>query len=218
MPPVMAWVGAIVIAAGVSGTVAIPPRARDSRLELERSAKFIHGPGATDPAFDAAANPTAGVVALVRVGPGVQIFEPARGRATLDQVDKTFIPALLPIVVGTTVEFPNHDEIYHNVFSYSRAKRFDLGRYASDEKRFVTFDTPGIVRVFCEIHSFMRATIVVLPTSHFSVVDEAGGFELHDVPAGEYQLLLWHEGLADLVPVRSVSLAATDSVRVRLEP
>lgn len=217
MPAFAAWLPAVVIAAAVSGTVVLPPRARDSRLEIERSAKFIHGPAAASPVFDEAAA-AGGVVALVRVGPGVQMFEPRRGRATLDQVDKTFVPALLPIVVGTTVDFPNHDEIYHNVFSYSRAKRFDLGRYASDEKRSVTFDTPGIVRVFCEIHSFMRATIVVVPTPHYSVVDESGGFELRDVPAGEYQLLLWHEGLADLMPVRRVSLAATDSVRVRLEP
>ncbi len=218
MPAVAAWLAAIVLAAVVSGTVVIPPSPTQSRLELERSAKFIHGPGATDPGFEATTNASAGVVALVRVGPGVRMFEPARGRATLDQIDKTFIPALLPIVVGTTVEFPNHDEIYHNVFSYSRAKRFDLGRYASDETRSVTFDTPGVVRIFCEIHSFMRATIVVLPTPHFAIVDDTGGFEVRDVPAGEYQLLLWHEGLSDLVPVRSVSLAATDSVRVRLEP
>ncbi|MFN0152694.1 MAG: plastocyanin/azurin family copper-binding protein [bacterium] len=218
MPAAAVWLPAVVLAAVVSGTVAIPPSAAPSRLELERSAKFIHGPGATDPGFESSANATTGVVALVRVGPGVRMFEPARGRATLDQVDKTFIPALLPIVVGTTVDFPNQDEIYHNVFSYSRPKRFDLGRYASGEKRSVTFDTPGVVRVFCEIHSFMRATIVVLPTPYFAVVDDAGGFEVRGVPSGEYQLLLWHEGLADLVPVRSVSLAATDSVRVRLEP
>jgi hypothetical protein len=210
------WLSSIVVAAVVSGSIAIP-RPPDSALEMERRAKFVHGPRGSEP------TPTPGdelsaVIALVRTGPGVRLLEPSRRHATLDQIDKTFVPSVLPIVVGTTVDFPNHDEIYHNVFSYSPTKRFDLGRYASEETRSVRFDKPGVVRVFCEIHSFMRAAIVVLPTTHYSVVDEAGTFELRDVPAGQYEVLVWYDGLADLESVRSLSVAATDSIRIRLEP
>jgi hypothetical protein len=114
--------------------------------------------------------------------------------------------------------FPNLDPIYHNVFSYSKAKRFDLGRYAGDESRSVTFDKPGVVRVFCEIHSFMSATIVVLPAPWFCAIDEAGWFEMRDVPAGSYEILVWSEGESELVPLRPLTVAETDSVRMRLAP
>jgi plastocyanin len=210
------WLSSIVIAAVVSGSIAIP-RSPDTTLEQERRAKFVHGPRDSQPT-PMPGEELAAVVALVRTGPGVRMLEPSRRRATLDQIDKTFVPSVLPIVVGTTVDFPNHDEIYHNVFSYSKAKRFDLGRYASEETRSVRFDKPGVVRVFCEIHSFMRAAIIVLPTTHYTIVDESGTFELRDVPAGQYEVLVWHDGLSELESVRTLSVAATDSIRIRLEP
>jgi len=110
------------------------------------------------------------------------------------QKDLTFIPALLPIQVGTKVEFPNLEkDTYHNIFSYSPAKRFDLGRYRPDEKPVpsVVFDVPGLVTLRCDIHEHMRGLILVLATPHFVVTDESGHFRLTGLPSGHYTLKAW---------------------------
>jgi plastocyanin len=109
------------------------------------------------------------------------------------QRDLTFIPAILPIQVGTTVEFPNLDDTYHNIFSYSPAKRFDLGRYRREERPVPTviFDKPGLVTLRCDIHEHMRGLILVLNTPHFVMSDSAGHFHLDGLPAGHYTLKAW---------------------------
>jgi plastocyanin len=115
-------------------------------------------------------------------------------RATLDQRNETFVPHVLAITVGTTVDFPNSDRVYHNVFSLSGAKRFDLGRYASGRSRSVRFDRPGIVRVFCEIHSHMSAFILVFNHRYFAVTGADGRYQISRVPPGRYTLVAWNEG------------------------
>ena len=110
------------------------------------------------------------------------------------QKDLAFVPALLPIQVGTRVEFPNLEkDTYHNIFSYSPAKRFDLGRYRPDEKPVpsVVFDVAGLVTLRCDIHEHMRGLILVLATPHFVVTDDAGRFRLTGLPAGHYTLKAW---------------------------
>jgi plastocyanin len=109
------------------------------------------------------------------------------------QKDLTFIPALLPIEVGTRVQFPNLDDQYHNIFSYSPAKRFDLGRYRPEERPIpsVTFDQPGLVTLRCDIHEHMRGLILVLNTPYFVMSDTAGHFRLDKLPAGHYTLKAW---------------------------
>jgi len=109
------------------------------------------------------------------------------------QKDLTFIPALLPIRVGTRVEFPNLDDTYHNIFSYSPAKRFDLGRYRAEERPIPAevFDKPGLVTLRCDIHEHMRGLILVLSTSHFVMTDTVGRFRLSGLPAGRYTLKAW---------------------------
>ena len=109
------------------------------------------------------------------------------------QKDLTFIPALLPIQVGTKVEFPNLDDTYHNIFSYSPAKRFDLGRYRAEERPIPTqiFDKPGLVTLRCDIHDHMRGLILVLNTSYFVVTGPDGHFRLDGLPAGRYTLKAW---------------------------
>ena len=111
----------------------------------------------------------------------------------LAQRDLAFLPALLPVQVGTRVEFPNYDDTYHNIFSYSPAKRFDLGRYRPDEKPVPSqvFDTPGLVTLRCDIHEHMRGLILVLATPHFVVCDAEGRFRLTGLPAGRYVLKAW---------------------------
>ena len=111
----------------------------------------------------------------------------------ITQKDLTFIPALLPVRVGTKVEFPNLDDTYHNIFSYSPAKRFDLGRYRPDERPIPSqvFDKPGLVTLRCDIHEHMRGLILVLSTPYFVMTDTAGHFRLSGLPAGHYTLKAW---------------------------
>lgn len=100
-----------------------------------------------------------------------------------------FRPSVAVVRTGTTVEFPNEDDEFHNVFSYSKPKRFDLGRFRRDElSPAVVFDKPGLVRIFCEIHQHMRCMILVVDTPHFTLTDTSGKFRLANVPAGEHTL------------------------------
>lgn len=111
----------------------------------------------------------------------------------MPQRNYQFGQSLLIVPRGSTVVFPNEDDDYHNVFSLSRPKRFDLGRYKKSEKPAptVTFDKPGVVRLFCEIHEHMRGTIVVVESPYFTLTDERGGFHLRGLPAGNYTLKVW---------------------------
>ena len=119
-------------------------------------------------------------------------FEPPRVHPKLDQRDMVFHPLVLPVVVGTTVDFPNSDPLFHNVFSFSQAKEFDLGRYPKGQKKSVTFDKTGVVSVYCEIHSYMFATILVLQNPYFAIPDEEGNYSLSGVPGGSYQISFWY--------------------------
>ena len=108
------------------------------------------------------------------------------------QLGETFIPHVLPVMAGSTVEFPNQDPIFHNVFSLSGTRTFDLGRYPKGDSRSVTFDQPGIVPVFCHLHSDMSAIILVLETPFFTVPDGDGQYRIDDIPPGSYTLVAWH--------------------------
>ncbi len=119
-------------------------------------------------------------------------FAPPSVHPTLDQHDMVFRPLVLPVLVGTTVDFPNSDPLFHNVFSLSDAKEFDLGKYPKGERRSVTFDRTGVVSVYCEIHSYMFASILVLQNPHFSVPDQNGNYEIGGMPAGTYAVSFWY--------------------------
>jgi plastocyanin len=127
----------------------------------------------------------------------------------LAQKDLAFVQALFPVQVGTRVEFPNLDDTFHNIFSYSAPKRFDLGRYRPDERPIPSqvFDVPGLVTLRCEIHEHMRGVILVLDTPHFVVTDAGGNFRLSGLPAGKYVLKAW---LSSKV-TREQSVELTDS-------
>lgn len=118
-------------------------------------------------------------------------------RAEIIQKNEMFIPRVAAVPVGSTVDFPNEDPIYHNVFSLSRARTFNLGRYPRGTSERVRFDRPGIVKVFCDIHSHMSAAVIVFNHSWFVVPDESGRFELPDMPSGERRITAWHERLGD---------------------
>jgi plastocyanin len=113
--------------------------------------------------------------------------------AQMLQKDLAFVPMLLPVQLGTKVEFPNQDDTYHNIFSYSTPKRFDLGRYRADERPvpFQIFDLPGLVTLHCDIHEHMRGLILVVDTPYFVTTDIAGNFRLGGLPSGRYTLKAW---------------------------
>lgn len=126
-----------------------------------------------------------------------------------------FKPALVPVQRGTKVVFPNADEFYHNVFSYSRTKRFDLGRFLKGESPpAVQFDQPGEVKVYCEIHRHMRASILVLETPHFTKTDAEGNFKLPNLPTGRYTLKAWQD--SKTFYETTVELKAGETVKVDL--
>jgi hypothetical protein len=113
--------------------------------------------------------------------------------ARIEQENRRFTPETLVIQAGSKVSFPNFDPIFHNVFSLSRTKMFDLGNYPKGETRVVTFNEPGIVFVNCHLHSNMTATIVVAPNRWNVKVSRDGTFELDDVPPGKYTIVAWHK-------------------------
>ncbi len=105
-----------------------------------------------------------------------------------------FSPHILPVMIGTKVEWPNNDDIYHNVFSMSDNKAFDLGLYKGNPPdKFIVFDKPGRVDVFCSIHANMHCVVLVLPNPYFALTDDGGDYKISDVPSGTYQLKAWSE-------------------------
>ncbi|HEY3661908.1 MAG TPA: carboxypeptidase regulatory-like domain-containing protein [Chthoniobacterales bacterium] len=134
---------------------------------------------------------------------------------SVSQKDLAFRPPLLAIRVGTKVEFPNEDDTYHNIFSYSPAKRFDLGRYPPEEKPVpsVVFDKAGLVTLRCDIHEHMRGLILVLQTPYFTITDASGHFRLTNLPPGQYVLKAWinsRKTLEHPVELKSATALHTD--------
>ena len=118
-------------------------------------------------------------------------------KVAIRQLAEAFTPRVVAVPLGSEVEFPNDDPIYHNVFSLSRAKNFNLGRFPRGATRSVRFDRVGVVKVFCEIHSHMSATVMVFDHPWFAIPGEDGRFALFGVPAGNRDITAWHERLGD---------------------
>ncbi len=138
-------------------------------------------------------------------------------RLKVSQRDATFAPAFLVAVKGQTVDFPNDDKMDHNVFSFSKTKRFDLGVYPKGQSKSVTFDKEGPAVIFCSVHEFMNAVILVVPNPFFAVADGLGRFAIAGVPPGHYQVRAWHPTLPEgkeYVEVSEVEATAGTPVRV----
>ena len=118
-----------------------------------------------------------------------------QGRYTLLQKNRTFIPHLQVIPVGSTVQFPNADPFYHNVFSLFDGKRFDLGLYEAGSTKSVAFSRKGVSYIFCNIHPEMSAVVITLSTPLYAVADPGDSFVLRDIPPGDYNLHVWVEGV-----------------------
>jgi plastocyanin len=191
-------------AATIEGRVTLPKR--EATTVVNKRYEIVSRGGVVS------TNPPVAVVYLEGDFPAAKPEPVAR----VEQKDLMFVPQLLVVQVGTKVEFPNLDDTFHNIFSYSPAKRFDLGRYRTDEKPVpaVMFDTPGLVVLRCEIHEHMRGVILVLATPHFTVTDTAGSYRLEGLPAGTYRLKTWLDSQTTLE--RTVQLAADTTLRLDL--
>jgi len=132
-------------------------------------------------------------VVFVQTPPAGKALPAGTRAAVMDQVHKQFVPPLLPVVVGTEVHFPNHDQIHHHVYSFSRTKSFEIPLYKGEEAPPVLFEKAGVVKVGCNIHDWMSGVILILPTPYYVTTDDAGGFVLRDLPPGTYSLACWHE-------------------------
>jgi plastocyanin len=170
--------------AAVEGVVQLPPPT------MERALSQRYGTNAE--ATLTASNPPAAIIYLEGNFP-LNVKPVAKTSAEqMAQKNILFAPDLVAVRVGTAVEFPNLDDTYHNVFSYSKTKRFDLGRYRKNEKPgTVIFDKPGVVTVHCEIHDRMRGTLLILETPYFQKTDSSGHYRLDHLPAGHFALKAW---------------------------
>jgi plastocyanin len=115
-------------------------------------------------------------------------------KVVLDQRNLSFAPRVLVVRVGTTVDFPNNDKVFHNVFSFRDGKKFDLGMYPTGTTKHLLFDKPGLARLFCNIHPNMAAYVMAVDTPFYAVSDEHGGFVIAGVPAGSYTYYAWRPG------------------------
>jgi plastocyanin len=163
--------------------------------------------------------PLANVVLYLESTPTLRQAAPPTSAARspeLRQSGERFVPHVLPVQAGTTVQFPNDDPLFHNVFSLSRVKSFDLGRYPKGSTRAVTFGSAGVVPVFCHIHADMSAYIVVLDHPFFVTPDSAGRFALEGIPPGDYKLVAWHERIRPFTLPVHVEAGRTTTLDVRL--
>ena len=133
--------------------------------------------------------------------------------AILDQRNLSFSPQVLIVRAGTTIEFPNNDRVFHNVFSFRDGKRFDLGLYPIGSVKHVQFDRPGVSRLFCNIHPRMAAYVVAVDSAFFAVSDEDGHFSLAGVPAGSYTYHAWHAGGSPMTGIVAVEPGSRLDVR-----
>ena len=134
-----------------------------------------------------------GVVLWLEPLSGAPVIPASAGHARMVQKNKTFTPHVLPVTVGTMVDFPNFDPIFHNAFSNYNGQIFDIGLYPPGATRSISFRREGVVRVFCNIHPSMSAVIVVLKSPHFTLSDKSGVFTIPSVPPGSYRLHVFHE-------------------------
>ena len=173
----------------IRGLVTLPAGATGRRPSVSRPGKV----SAADRQQDALDRQTS-VVYLDNMPRGMA-GETVERHARLDQRGERFVPHIVAIGVGGTVDFPNSDATFHNVFSLSDVRSFDLGRYATGKSKTVKFDKPGVVRVFCDIHAHMSAFIFVFAHPYFDVTDGQGRYRIDGVPAGSHQLVLWNESI-----------------------
>ncbi len=192
LPLLSAMLAVTILGGDVEGRIRITRILTKKKVTLsqvyERNVALADEP-ATDAASSQAAVELRRVVVFIE-GKGPQ---PKKSQISIDQRKRRFEPEVVVAPVGSTVLFPNSDPVFHNVFSLSKAKSFDLGNYRMGESRQVTFDTPGVVSIHCHLHPNMSAAVVVAPNAWYSLPGADGSFELKSLPPGRYTLVAWHK-------------------------
>ncbi len=166
-----------------------------------RSAKGLYGKNASR--LNKSAGDDKKAVVFIVKAPGK--YPLPQSRPVMRQKNVTIVPHVLPVLAGSTVDFPNEDDIYHNIFSLSQTKSFDLGRYSKGNSKSVTFNNLGTVKVFCDIHSQMGGVILVLQNPYFATVGVDGSYSISGVPPGNYELAAWQENGGNKIQKITVS-------------
>jgi len=193
-------------AASVTGRLVVPAVSRAPQQASVSPYPGMEVPAAASEARTATA---ADAVVWIEKLTAADAPAPAGPLPELRQVQYAFKPRVLGIPAGTTVEFPNEDAVFHNVFSYSKTKRFDLGYYGKGKSKQVTFDKPGLIKVFCDIHSSMSAFILVVDSRFVSSPTGDGRFAFDGVPDGTWKLRVWHPELGEVS--RQITVAQGDA-------
>jgi putative two-component system response regulator len=167
--------------------------------------------GDTAPAIDESNAEMSNVVVYLESENGSPLRS-APSYSALAQINERFVPRVLPVTLGSTVSFPNLDNTFHDVFSLSGARPFDLGRFRKGTTKIVRFDKIGAVQVFCHIHSDMSAVVLVLPNAYFARPDLNGRFAIDDVPPGTYRVVGWHERIKPIVKRITIAPGQTTSL------
>jgi plastocyanin len=176
----------------IQGAVRITEKLAEQRMRFRLYPGVKPAPPRAD--RDARNDEYRNIVIYIKSATPLTPAEPARDQVfRMIQEGETFLPHVLPIPVGSTVEFPNLDPIFHNVFSLSATRTFDLGRYPQGDSKAVRFDQPGLVPVFCHIHSDMSAVIMVMDNPYFTVPGADRRYRIANIPPGTHTLVAWHE-------------------------
>ena len=183
-------------------------------------ASLLAGPGAAAASLEALVRDSSGKpvpdTVIYAISPA-SAPEARPGKVvSIEQIDREFVPYVSVIQAGTTVTFPNRDPILHHVYSFSPAKPFEIKLYSGKSPVEVLFDKPGVVAVGCNIHDWMIAYILVVPTAHFARTDAAGAARIRDLPAGNYEVRAWHPQQKAAIDPRSVTLDAAGNAQLSL--
>lgn len=200
----------VAVAASIHGVVHVPP-------ESETGRKPNPYPGRASSLqqreIAARGSVTDAVIYIESVPARVDSTLPGGAAPAMEQRDQAFLPRVVAVAQGGSVAFPNRDPIFHNVFSVSPVKRFDLGRYVKGKSKSVTFNKAGLVNVYCEIHSDMAGFILVTPNRAFAQPDSLGRYSIPPLPPGQYTVVAWHPDLKSVrrtVQVSDTTDAAVD--------
>ena len=176
------------VAGEISGRITVSRRITKNRLVT--AGYQPRGPVIDGPSIRASSSEYQHIVVFLE-GEGLERAKPVNER--IRQKNRAFTPELVVIPVGSTLSFPNDDSIFHNIYSLSNAKSFDLGYYPQNESRSITVAKPGVIQIYCHLHKEMSAAILVAPNRWYTKVPENGQFRFSNVPPGEYRLVVWHK-------------------------
>jgi plastocyanin len=194
----------------ITGTISLSAAIASRKMRFRLYSDL--GPGAVPQRDAADQNEMVNVVVYLESAASLGDAPAAARPVVVSQQKETFRPHVIPVTRGTSVDFRNDDPYFHNIFSLSKAKTFDLGRYPQGESKVIRFDRTGVVQVFCHIHADMSAIVIVLDHPHFVTPAAGGEYRLEGVPPGEYRIVAWHERAKPVIRPVTVTAGETTSL------